>query len=88
MTLGCGVDEDPIRWTMTMPNLTTLTPPLMLKSPSLTVGRCRLNPVFASMELDFFRLRSLTQRLCVILCDLTMCYSIERALGIALESNR
>jgi hypothetical protein len=40
---------------------------------------CRLKPVFASTESDVLRLGSITQCPCVILCNLTTCYSIESA---------
>ena len=43
------------------------------------VGRCRLKPDFPRTESDVLRLGSLTQRLCVILCYLTTCYSFESA---------
>jgi len=43
------------------------------------VGRCRLNPVFASTEYDVLRLGSLTQCPCALLCDLITCYSNEGA---------
>ena len=47
------------------------------------VGRCRLKPVFASMDYDVLRLGSLTQCPCVMLCDLTTCYSILKPPGFS-----
>jgi len=46
---------------------------------SAMVGRCRLKPVLTSTEYDVLRLGSLTQCPCVILCDVTTCYSMESA---------
>jgi len=51
------------------------------------VWRCRLKPVFASTEQDVVRLGSLTRHPCVVLCDITTCYSIERALFQRLKVN-
>jgi len=41
------------------------------------LGRRKLKPVFASTDSDLLCLGSLTQCRCVILCDLTTCYSSE-----------
>ena len=46
---------------------------------SAVVGQCMLKPAFASTEPDVQRFRSMTQCLCVILCNLTTCCSIESA---------
>jgi len=43
-----------------------------------TAGRCRLKPACASTGSGVPRLGFLTQRPCVIQCDLTTCYSVER----------